>query len=1425
LSLKLGNEYFKKGLYNEAIEEYKKVNKTDFALYKQADFNIKLIEKKLAAQKTDITTKTNLEVNEKTPAVSIIISVYNAEKYLRNCLDSVINQTLRDIEIVCINDGSTDSSPSILKEYEKKDRRIIVLNIKNQGLGAARNRGLDITNAQYVMFLDSDDWLELDALKSCYNAMINNDVDIVIGNALCIPEDETLIDKAQQEQKWFDGLRRQEEVFKFDGKIKSYISTACLKLYKKSIINKYNMRFPEGLIQEDEAWQWYYFSIIENIYYLDKRFYNRLTRKGSIMQLRDAEGTGAMDMIFIIEHIYDYLILHKLYDQYKTEFIDFLNTYTKSTLDRCKPYGDLYKKAQIETKRLQQKCNSNNNANNNPKVSVIIPVYNAEPYLRQCLDSIINQTLKDIEIICIDDSSSDNSFFILNEYANKDKRFIILKQKNSGAAVARNRGLKIIDGEYFVFMDSDDFYPNNTIIEQLYNTVKKHKVFVCGGSLLKCDRNGNEIENRDKNSYFIDDELINFDNYQNAYGFTRFIYNTRLCKDNNLFFPILERFEDPPFFVSYMAIAKKFYALKDFVYCYRLNNRAITFYNAQKTIDLLKGVKICLELSKKYNYKELYHNMVHKISYDKYVIDILKEQIANKNVLTQLKDTLSAINKDTPVSEFTKRHMKLPKVSLIIPVYNVEKYLRRCLDSAINQTLKDIEIICINDGSTDNSLFILKEYEKKDSRITLINQKNSGLGASRNIGIDITKSNYIMFIDSDDWIESDTLEAHYEIITNESVDVVMGNFLSIPEDESLIEQSNKFQKYYSSVTKPEGKYSFGGNFTEYRSSACCKLYKKEIIDEHNLRFPVGLINEDQAWHWYYFAHVNSIYCMEKSYYNRLVRKNSIMYERDINATNVLDMVFILKHIFDYLVKQDLYNKYNKYYIEYFKNNKKAILIRCSKDLNLKYQAEKELNDLENKFSNQPSNIFDEKYYIFSKEAVISSLVSTTLPYLFDNPSKLQTYENINNLPQVAFLWGSGKWYPQKETAQYAISHNIPLLKLEDGFLRSADTWCNNMVPKKYTDGISFTVTDNVHYFDATQTSRLEQLLNDENIIITEPKKDRARKCIDKIVQNYLTKYNHQLIFTPKIGRNGIRKILVVDQSYGDFSILKGLANAETFQKMLNAAIEENPNADIIIKTHPDTMAAGTTRKTGYYSNLTSHNNIYVMTEPINPISLIQYCDKIYVCTTQVGFEALMCGKEVHVFGMPFYAGWGLTYDRQVCERRTRTHSIEGLFYITYIMYSYYVNPKTQTRCEIEDAIKYLIDIRDEYNNFKKITIAVLNNIKDVLKDKVLTNVQLKYNLRMWDNRIVVIDILDMQMAYDITIDEGNIIIKIVLRKDGDRNIINELYPSFPKDKDRKIILTTPLSTMKTLLIDFMKKEINKIAYKKLSCNEQVLRII
>ena len=296
-----------------------------------------------------------------------------------------------------------------------------------------------------------------------------------------------------------------------------------------------------------------------------------------------------------------------------------------------------------------------------------------------------------------------------------------------------------------------------------------------------------------------------------------------------------------------------------------------------------------------------------------------------------------------------------------------------------------------------------------------------------------------------------------------------------------------------------------------------------------------------------------------------------------------------------------------------------------------------------------------------------------------------------------YLWGMKPSRESSEKILKAVNNNRDILFGEDAFLRCIVTPAQ-LLPeeqKHYQYACGYILDDLTAYFDATRPSRIETIINSD-MVVTPEQIDRSKKVIKKIIDNKISKYNNQPIYTPKIGRKGVKKVLVIDQSYKDYSILKGYADDSTFEKMLASAINENPDADIIIKTHPDTIGADSIKPKCYYRDIKNQDNVYRLTEAINPISIIDYVDKVYVCTSQFGFEALMCGKEVHIFGMPFYAGWGLTIDNQKCERRTRTRTLEEIFYIAYIYMALYVNPIKNIPCEIEDVIDYLIEEREKY---------------------------------------------------------------------------------------------------------------------------------
>ncbi|HEV9876547.1 TPA: glycosyltransferase family 2 protein [Streptococcus pneumoniae] len=256
------------------------------------------------------------------------------------------------------------------------------------------------------------------------------------------------------------------------------------------------------------------------------------------------------------------------------------------------------------------------------------------------------------------------------------------------------------------------------------------------------------------------------------------------------------------------------------------------------------------------------------------------------------------------------------KVSVIIPVYNVEKYLRRCLDSVVNQTYKDIEVILVNDGSPDNSKEICEEYVAKYSNIQLINQKNAGLGAARNTGLQYITGNAATFVDSDDWLELDAIEYYVASMKKSDADIVVTQMIRKKEyfsnegtngttiKEEVLNQEQFAKKYFK----------IDGNNIEYY--ACAKLYKREIARE--VKYPVGLFAEDVPAAFGYIIRSQKIFYSTKVTYNYFFNDNSLtakFTDKDFDLEKIWDLVVEEAKVYgneDYI----LYAKVNRYRIDF-----------------------------------------------------------------------------------------------------------------------------------------------------------------------------------------------------------------------------------------------------------------------------------------------------------------------------------------------------------------------------------------------------------------------------------------------------------------------------------------------------------------------------
>ena len=312
------------------------------------------------------------------------------------------------------------------------------------------------------------------------------------------------------------------------------------------------------------------------------------------------------------------------------------------------------------------------------------------------------------------------------------------------------------------------------------------------------------------------------------------------------------------------------------------------------------------------------------------------------------------------------------------------------------------------------------------------------------------------------------------------------------------------------------------------------------------------------------------------------------------------------------------------------------------------------------------------------------------------------FYNIKKILQFTFVckeptfYGWGRKESGKKAIELSTKFNGKFKLLEDGFIRSVGLG---------VDGaklLSIVEDDIGIYYDATSQSRLEKILSEhkfDNELLQE-----SKWCIDFITTNNISKYNN----APNISKNLIQKyelensnnILIIAQTDGDASLIYGLGDKFSTADVVDAAIQENPNSNILLKIHPDVLS-GKKKSDINISNLDS--KIKIITEDINPISLLKYINKVYTKTSGMGFEALMCGCECVCFGVPFYAGWGLSDDRvQVPLRRNRTLSIEELFAGAYILYAKYIDAYTGQNTTLKRVLPQINTLKNaRLNECKK----------------------------------------------------------------------------------------------------------------------------
>ena len=506
------------------------------------------------------------------------------------------------------------------------------------------------------------------------------------------------------------------------------------------------------------------------------------------------------------------------------------------------------------------------------KISVLMPVFNDEEYLSESIDSILKQTLKDIEVICVNDGSTDNSLEILNDYSEKHDFIKVFTKENEGSGIARNFALTKATGQFIAFLDSDDIFLNDNALELMYESAIKNDALMVSANLLGINLKGELVVNRNLER-FSEEGMITPDEYGIPYSFYKNIFDREFLIKNNIIFPDLLRGQDPVFLAEIFSLIDRIPTVPVDLYGFRYpkTGSLLKINTHRKKYDYIKHFKETFDILDgagfsvmKKNYEEklfefinAYHNR-----YTKEIKDIVYDIFGDdEDILNSVKDM------------FTN-----PKVSVIVPIHNASEFLNESISSVLKQSLKEIELLCVDMGSEDDSLDIINDFYQRDSRVRIFSQENADLGAARNKALDEACGDYIYFFGSGDYIARNALKIFYNNAVENDSELVVSKMARIEGEE--LDYSNPgfdLENEFDDVDFDNFTFRYKDVKSHVLNSSfipCNRLYKKEFLDSYDdLKFQTDAAFEDIAFHVKSMLRASRISFVAKFYYRYRLNPN------------------------------------------------------------------------------------------------------------------------------------------------------------------------------------------------------------------------------------------------------------------------------------------------------------------------------------------------------------------------------------------------------------------------------------------------------------------------------------------------------------------------------------------------------------------------
>jgi len=950
-------------LESMGIEGYLSLRKDLPAMFKQLGLDM---QPKTVFYRPTSYTKIRRILSWPEVCVSVILPSLNVAPYIRECVDSILGQTLKNIEVICVDAGSTDGTLEILREYEVADPRVRVIVSGKKSYGHQMNLGIKAAKGEYIGIVETDDFASSDMFERLYAKAKGKKAQVVKGNYYnyqSTPFKRELLFERYKGLPYNRLLSNSEKVDLLEG-------GPCIwsGIYERQFLVDSGIDFLEtpGASYQDTGFILKVWIAADRILLTDEAYLHyRNDNPGSSVHAKDKAFYVCDEMRSAHEYLQNYYPdrvsylaeamwvrrasayfwnYQRLAEEYRIPFInrvreEFSSADIKLRKEMFPP--DHWEMIAGALSNPQEYCSSHGGGqtsgldrdDDRPVLSIIVNTVGCGDVLQVCLDSLAGQTSSGFEVICIDSLLSMSDTNLINGFVSDGPSARKVVSGNETVGGLLDRAIGQARGSWMLFINGNDALEPNAVATMggrlaLSNDdvlLMSHDVVSLQNNTVFKQASGVRLGAADRNRR-VSAETFGKRILQISGGRSRYkLFRTEFVRTKDLHFTD-HNYNNDVEFCAFGLLGAKSVAVLEGRFCSELigsRDHASLLADRNQGEILLPWIDMLDQASLRGFYPRYEETLVNAVA-DAVARDLQKmgsysartaicKELArghasdygiafrakqfydSSSTCVKMRNAVKAASYSemapfSPSKTVVVSHVAaepepnptVPIVSVIIPAYNTGAYLRDCLDSICSQSLKNIEIICIDDGSTDDTALIAKEFAARDSRITYVYQDNAGQSVARNAGVERARGKYLYFIDSDDQLESDALEVLSNRMESRQLDIIFFEGICRYEEGVSVEDRMRFDNAYTRLYNYDATYSGGELFHrlysshDYWCSPCMQMVSRAHFLGNGLWFYPGLVYEDNLYTFKALLSAKRASCCHRTFYRRRVRPDSIM---------------------------------------------------------------------------------------------------------------------------------------------------------------------------------------------------------------------------------------------------------------------------------------------------------------------------------------------------------------------------------------------------------------------------------------------------------------------------------------------------------------------------------------------------------------------